>query len=132
MVMKSSRPRKQPTPIMSPYGHHVLLCIGEACDPNSEAKMLYRTLTKMLGSLTDYDNPQRVKRGIVECLGVCVGGPILVVYPDGVWYHHVDAAKLERIIEEHLKGGVPVEEYIFHRLTPKLPNAGSTEESATE
>jgi (2Fe-2S) ferredoxin len=63
-----------------------------------------------------YDNPERVKRGITPCLGVCYGGPLLVVYPDGIWYHHVDEALLQRIIDEHLIGGCPVEEAIFHRL----------------
>jgi (2Fe-2S) ferredoxin len=40
----------------------------------------------------------------------------MVVYPEGVWYHHVDDQALRRIVEEHLEGGQPVEEYIFHRL----------------
>jgi cob(I)alamin adenosyltransferase len=63
-------------------------------------------------------NPERVKCSLADCLGVCSGGPIMVVYPDGVWYHHLDETRLERIYEEHIVGGQPVEEYIFHRLYP--------------
>jgi (2Fe-2S) ferredoxin len=42
----------------------------------------------------------------------------VVVYPDGIWYHHVDEAALERIYQEHILGDHPVEELIFHRLYP--------------
>jgi (2Fe-2S) ferredoxin len=103
-------------PIQAPYARHVFVCAGHYCDPLGRAQAIYRRLAQELGDLGVYDNPMRVKRGIVECLGVCYGGPILVVYPDGIWYHHVDEAVLDRIIEEHLRGGQPVEEYVFHRL----------------
>ena len=64
----------------------------------------------------DYANPVRVKRGVTACLGVCYGGPLLVVYPDGIWYHSVDETVLRRIVDEHLGEGRPVQEYIFHQL----------------
>jgi len=104
---------------MLSYARHIFFCTGRFCDPEGSAPALYNRLPALLGDLGAYDNPCRVKRGTAPCLGVCAGGPILVVYPDGIWYHHVDEALLKRIIEEHLKQNRPVEEAIFHRLDAK-------------
>jgi (2Fe-2S) ferredoxin len=61
--------------------------------------------------------PTRVKRSEAPCLGVCAGGPIVAVYPEGVWYAGVTVELLERIVLEHLKDGRVVEDAVFHRMT---------------
>jgi (2Fe-2S) ferredoxin len=50
---------------------------------------------------------------------VCTGGPIVVIYPEGVWYAGVTFALLERIVLEHLKEGRVIEEAVFHTMTAK-------------
>jgi (2Fe-2S) ferredoxin len=100
---------------MDPYRRHVLVCTGGFCSPGL-GRELYALLARLLQREGLLFGPGRVKRGETPCLGVCAGGPIVVVYPEGVWYAGVTAALLERIVVEHLKGGRIVEEAVFHRL----------------
>ena len=101
---------------MERYSHHVIICTGGYCSPERRGRALYTLLASLLQREGLLFGPDRVKRGETPCLGVCEGGPIVVVYPEGVWYGGVTPELLERIVVEHLKGGRVVEEAVFHRI----------------
>jgi (2Fe-2S) ferredoxin len=101
---------------MEPYSRHVLVCTGDFCTPDRRGRQIYSLLAELLQREDLLFGPGRVKRGETPCLGVCAEGPIVVVYPEGIWYCRVTPDLLERIVVEHLKLGIPVDEAVFHRL----------------
>lgn len=102
---------------MEGYSRHVMICTGSFCSPSRGGRALYSLLASLLQREGLLFGPTRVKRSEAPCLGVCSDGPIVVVYPEGVWYAGVSPALLERIVVEHLKEGRVVEEAVFHRLS---------------
>lgn len=103
-------------PTMEPYSRHVIVCTGGFCSADRRGRHLYGLLPTLLQREGLLFGPGRVKRGETPCLGVCTGGPIVVVYPEGVWYAGVTPALLERIVVEHLRDGKVIDEAVFHRL----------------
>lgn len=106
---------------------HIFICADQTkpncCtkDVSLEAWNYLKRRLKELGlDQPKPEQPSCIFRTKVNCLRVCMDGPILLVYPDGVWYRNATPEVIERIIQEHILGNKIVEEYAF--LIQPLPS----------
>jgi (2Fe-2S) ferredoxin len=99
------------------YHRHVFLCIGDDCCTAEEGAAAWEVLKKELKdrNLSLSTGPNACYRTKVQCLRVCKGGPILVVYPEGTYYSGMTADKIPEFVQKHLVDGEPMEERIFAR-----------------
>jgi (2Fe-2S) ferredoxin len=102
---------------MSYYKHHVFFCLnrrpdGEACCAAHDSEGM-RDYAKRRAKELGIHGEGRVRINSAGCLDRCELGPVLVVYPEGVWYTYVDKSDIDEILDEHLVHGRIVERLLI-------------------
>lgn len=102
---------------MSYYRHHVFFCTnlrtdGSACCQRHDAQDM-RDYAKQRSKELGLAGAGGVRINTAGCLDRCAEGPVLVVYPEAVWYTYLDREDIEEIIQEHLVNGRIVERLVI-------------------
>lgn len=92
---------------------HLFVCLGPNCCELGTGQQTWEYMKRRLK-----ETGLPAMRTKADCLRICTGGPVLVVYPEGIWYAGVTPERFEEILQRHLIGGEPVREWVIaeHRL----------------
>ena len=92
-----------------------MVCVGTGCVACDSLKVR----EQLEAALKDRDLTERVKVVITGCNGFCAEGPIMVVYPGGIFYKKITPEEIPFLVEEHFLNGRPVEKFLYAEPTIK-------------
>jgi (2Fe-2S) ferredoxin len=102
---------------MSYFERHIFFCLnerdnGEACCAQHDPQAAFAHCKQRVKA-AGLAGPGRVRVNKSGCLDRCAGGPVAVVYPEGIWYTYVDRHDIDEIVDSHLRDGRPVERLLL-------------------
>jgi len=101
---------------MGQYARHVFVCTGgETCPTQGDVEKFVKTLR---GGALAAGLKTEVRINKAGCFSQCGHGPMMVVYPENVWYCGVAESDLPEILESHIVGGVPVKRLLYEPGVP--------------
>jgi len=101
---------------MEPFRFHLFVCTQQKPEgvPSCTASGSFSVLDKLDREIQARSLNSEVQLTTSGCMGLCDEGPVMVVYPEGVWYRRVQASDVSEIVERHLGAGKPVEKQVWN------------------
>jgi (2Fe-2S) ferredoxin len=109
---------------MGQYDVHVFVCTsGETCPQQGDVESMVKYLR---GELVKAGRQGDVRINKAGCFSQCGHGPMIVFYPDNVWYAGVQQSDLAEIVQSHILGGKPVDRLVY---SPGVKGANKTKDA---
>jgi (2Fe-2S) ferredoxin len=108
------------------YHRHIFLCTGPSCCTPEAGQAAWEVLKQELKDHQLLSGANACYRTKVGCLRICCHGPTMVVYPEGTWYHGMNAERIPLFVRQHLIDGEPIREWIF--ATNPLPHSSGRQD----
>ncbi|WP_320047007.1 2Fe-2S ferredoxin [uncultured Ilyobacter sp.] len=93
--------------------HHIFVCSSSRINGQQKGFCLQKESVSIIQNFMEEIDDRELSGEVMVtntgCLAICDKGPIVIVYPEGIWYGSVTPDDVEEILESHIEGGKPVE-----------------------
>ena len=102
------------------YRHHIFVCVNQRPPAHPKGDCATKQSRDLLRKFQEETEKRQLWETVAvsgsTCLGACMQGPVVVVYPEGTWYGQVKVQDVEEIMDQHVVGGKPVERLLLATL----------------